>query len=190
MKRLQLPPGYTEEDCLCFFIFECSPKTLQWLLAQHIADKQRSYLLMHQDQQLNSVTTSHLIYTLDTHPLSSLHQPELAYYNEDNSDDENSTSDGFGTNCDNNTSLHNVDHSYSSWFAAITTDDNLCHQDYITADAVQIALPSLLNTAMSASILHAPCTVQLNRLSPHHFRISLCQQLGIPMLQKQQKCKC
>eukprot|EP00957_Ditylum_brightwellii_P048637 3690650-Ditylum_brightwellii.AAC.1 len=54
--------------------------------------------------------------------------------------------------------------------------------DHIIQEALQVALPSLLDTSTAAAILHAPHTDCLNCLSPHHFRVALCCWLRIPIM--------
>eukprot|EP00957_Ditylum_brightwellii_P073329 5572985-Ditylum_brightwellii.AAC.1 len=186
---LKLPPGYTEEDRLCFFIFEQSPEMLQKLLCQQPVDHRSAQLLTHPNQYLQTLIPTHLTDALETFPLSGLHQPDLAYHeDEDDPYDKNTMADDFDADNDDN-SFSDADQAYLDWFD-MASSDHEHHYDHITAKAIQVSMPSLLNTATSASILYAPRTERLNRLSPHHFRIAFCRQLQIPIMQKRQKCKC
>eukprot|EP00957_Ditylum_brightwellii_P141039 10745162-Ditylum_brightwellii.AAC.1 len=54
--------------------------------------------------------------------------------------------------------------------------------DHITQEALEVALPSLLDTSTAAAILHTPHTNRLNCLLPQHFKVALCHWLCIPIV--------
>eukprot|EP00957_Ditylum_brightwellii_P061558 4671429-Ditylum_brightwellii.AAC.1 len=113
---------------------------------------------MHSDQLLHSLTSTYLTDVLESYPFSCLHQPDLSYHDEEDYDyDNNSLSDNFDHN-NNNEDFADTDHSYLDWFALASPDQLHHYQSHITADTIQVAIPSLLNTATLASIFCAPRT--------------------------------